>query len=116
MQLVTRKATYSIHVTGGTTFSLYTVSYSYSPNIPIVVFSMPLPGVEYGTYRWKTSIFQSADQLRFLDDRLPTPPLSQNYHLLLPQGKIVTYGKGYSVRNTGLGHAQAASVNYLYDM
>ena len=40
MQLVTRKATYSIHVTGGTTFSLYTVSYSYSPNIPIVVFSI----------------------------------------------------------------------------
>ena len=77
MQLVTRKATYSIHVTGGTTFSLYTVSYSYSPNIPIVVFSMALPGVEYGTYRWKTSIFQS-DQLRFLDDWLPSPPLSQN--------------------------------------
>ena len=77
MQLVTRKATYSIHVTGGTTFSLYTVSYSYSPNIPIVVFSMALLGVEYGTYRWKTSIFQS-DQLRFLDDWLPTPPLSQN--------------------------------------
>ena len=67
MQLVTRNATYRTHVTGGTTFSLYTLSYSYSPNITIVVFSMALLGVEYGTCRWKTSIFQS-DYLRFLDN------------------------------------------------
>ena len=48
MQLVTRNARYSTHVTGGTTLSLYTVSYSYSPNIPIVVLSIARPGVEYG--------------------------------------------------------------------
>ena len=33
------------------------------------------------------------DQLRFLVNRRPTPPLSQNQHLLLIKGKVVTWGR-----------------------
>lgn len=44
-----RNATYKTQVIGGTSFSLYTVSYSYSPNMPIVVFKNDRPNVEKGT-------------------------------------------------------------------
>lgn len=48
-QLIMRNATYKTQVIGGTSFSLYTVSYSYSPNMPIVVFKNDRPNVEKGT-------------------------------------------------------------------